>query len=243
MRVALQAVCVFFLCVPCFGEGNVPVTKKEERKSRLFHLNEASGEPSFVQETTIETDASGIRNWNSRITDSKGELIMTEKARMTDSEMIYQYVEQLQIKEAYELEVQGQKARFKTFKILDDGKTKVLEENQVKLTEPFIMGPLTESFIRKNYDALAIGKTVRTDFGVFEIQKMIRFQFNKVDEKEKSIVVQMKPNNVFISMLVSPMILEVSKEEKKVIRYKGRTPLRQRIEGSWKPWDSEILTP
>ena len=89
------------------------------------------------------------------------------------------------------------------------------------------------------------GKTVSTAFSVLELERTVDFKFEKTTEDERLgkrvMVVKMKPSNFFISMLVDPMFLEFDIATKKMVYFKGRTPLKILKSGAWQPLDAEIL--
>jgi len=215
----------------------------EEKIARLFEIGKTDQAPVFVQKTLVTENEKGEKNWDSKMTDAQGNLVMTEKARINGLEIFHQYVEQLQIQESYELNYQDGKITFKTFKLSEGKDPKLVETQERRFSEPFIMGPLTELFLMANWERLSGGKALRVDFGIFELSKMISFQFQKIEETKDLLVVKMKPGNMFVSMLVDPMRIELDKATKRMVRYIGRTPVRTKVKGEWKPFDSEILYP
>lgn len=213
----------------------------EVRTARLFDMGKVSAEPKFIQTTQVETSDTQVTTWNSKIVDAQGKLIMTETAKIEGYRIIHQYLEQLQIGEAYELKVEGMKATFTTYKLQDGKKGDPTETKTVDIGDNFITGPATEFFLKGKWSELLDSKSIKVEFGVFELSRTVGFNFTKIKDLEKSVEVQMKPSNFFISALVSPLIMEFDKETKKLIRFKGRTPLRELVNGKWKAWDAEIL--
>lgn len=230
---------IFFLTlVFCF-----PQLHAEQRKALIYKLGKATGEPQFVQTTDIDGSVPSQRQWVSEIKDASGKVVMTEKATMISDKITYQYVEQLQINESYELKIEDKKATFKTYKMDDGKKGKEIESKTISIEDSFMTGPVTEFYLQNNWNSLMEGKKLKVEFGVFEVSKAVDFQFKKIKESDSSIEIEMKPANIFFSMFVDPIIIEMSKEKKRITRYKGRTPVREQTDGKWKALDAEITYP
>jgi hypothetical protein len=220
------------------------ISQAETRTALIYPLGHAEGTPQFTQKTEVTANSDGTTSWNSKIESDKGAVVMTETAEMKDGQMLHQYVEQLQVGESYELKSEGGKITFSTYKLVDGKKSdKPIETTTIKPEGPFITGPLTDDYLKKNWKDLIDGKTLSIDFGVFEVQKLIGFHFKKLSEDKSKVEIEMSASNFFISMVFDPIHLEVSKDGSKVIRFKGRVPLKKQVDGKWKPMDAEIIYP
>jgi hypothetical protein len=221
-----------------FAAANVHA---EVRTALFYNIGHTDGSPRFTQTIDSSTDSSGNTSWDSKIVDSSGAVLMTEVASLHGSKVLHQYVEQLQINESYELNVEGQEAVFKTFKLVDGKRGEVTAESKAKVNGDFIMGPSLSAFIQEKWTALMAEKDFQMDFGVLEMRRFVNFRFHSKNSDNQELEVQMKPANFFIAMLVDPIIIHVRLEDKKVIRLKGRTPLREKVDGKWKSIDAEII--
>lgn len=214
----------------------------EQRKALIYDIGKTQGEPRFTQETTITESTLGEKLWNSKIVDNTGKLMMTEKATIKNGKIIYQYIEQLQINESYELRVENQKATFITYKISDQQKIQI-ESKTVDVDDSFVTGPMTELYLQSNWSPLTEGKTVHADFGIFELSKAYGFQFKKKKESDNAVEVVMKPSNFFIALFAPSIDIKFDKKLKRMIHFKGPTPLREMVRGKWKPFSAEIIYP
>lgn len=228
----LFTVLLIFISVTAFAET---------QKALIYPLGKTEGKPLFVQTTEVTTLESGERQWTSKIEDADGKVVMTEKAQMKDTKVLSQYIEQLQINEAYELKVEDKNALFLTYKIKEGQKGAPVDTNKIKMEDDFITGPLTQTYLQKNWDSLMGGNTVWANFGVFEVSKSIGFQFRKVASTDETLELKMKPSNFFISMLVDPIYIQLNSKNKRIEKFKGRTPLKIMKNGKWKSFDAEIL--
>jgi hypothetical protein len=100
-----------------------------------------------------------------------------------------------------------------------------------------------EPFLKKRFAINAADATVPADFGVFEIERSVPFEFKQkgLADGGKAVKIRLQPASLWISMLVAPIDLEVDPTTFEVLRYQGRTPLKRKINGNWKSFDSRIL--
>lgn len=214
----------------------------ETRKALIYDIGKTDGAPRFTQTTQIET-AGPNKSWRSEIRDGQNETVMTEKAEIKDGHIVYQYIEQRQIGEAYEMKTEGEKVTFYTFKLEDGKKGELKEKNTVNRTPEFITGPATEGYIQRNWETLMKGEVLDADFGIFELSKAIEFNFRKVASTEEHVRIKMRPGNFFFNIFVDPIFIVFAKSDQRLMRFIGRTPLREKVDGKWKPLDAEIIYP
>lgn len=213
--------------------------------SKIFPLGGLQGKSLFVQTTQIERSNPDSFVSTAKIEDSNGKVLMTEKVVVKGAKLVFQAVEQLQTQEAWELEVQDQKATYRAYAI--DGAEKRLlgKEKSEIVGSDFINGPMIEIFISKNWQDLQQGRAVTAEFSVLELQRPVTFKFSKERETQRDgksvVVVKMKPANFVLSMLVDPIFMEFDRVGQKLIYFKGRTPLKADLNGKKIPLDAEIL--
>lgn len=234
-RISFSIIFILFFSMICVA--------KEQRKALIFDIGKTEGKPRFIQDIQIEDQTESKKTWTSQIVDADGKVLMTEIAKIENDKVIYQMIEQRQINEVYELNSDDKKATFATYKLVDGKKSETVETNTVDLDSAFIMGPTTEKFLQNKWPDLITGNTVKVDFGIFEVSKLVGFKFNKAKETDSIVQIRMNPSSFFISMLVEPIYIEFDKSKKRMVRFTGRTPLREKIYGKWKPIDAEILYP
>ncbi|QLY26420.1 hypothetical protein [Bdellovibrio sp. KM01] len=218
--------------------------KSQTRISKIYELGKMNQDPLFIQTTEIQQQDSESFTSKAKIEDTKGQVVMTETVVVRNGALVSQSVQQLQSKEAWDLNVQGNKASFDTYKIADGGGKLKVGSGKTQEVDTFINGPLIEHFISRNWEKLMAAEIVHTAFSVLELERTVDFQFEKIKEserdKKKVLVLKMKPRNFFISVLVDPMILEFDVSTKQLVYFKGRTPLKVLKSGVLKPFDAEI---
>jgi len=213
----------------------------EQRKASIFDIDKTKEAPRFNQETTLVESGASDKSWNTKVTDQKGQVVMTEVATMKNDYVVYQYVEYPLQSESFELSVVGDKATYNVYALVNGAKGKPKDSRTFKMDDNFIIGPMTEPYLQKKWATLMEGKTIEVEFGAFELQKAVSFEFKKLKETDKTIEVVMKPSNFIIAKVVGPILMEMDKERKRVIRFVGRTTLREQVKGQWKPLEAEIL--
>ena len=215
-------------------------TQVENRIARIYQIGKAgSSEPLFVQKIRVETNGDR-REAISTIEDPKGEIVMRESAIYVNGLLVEQSMTQLQINERYEVKVENSKATFRKFDI--NRKILTKEETQ-EVAKNFVTGPGIEAFLKTRAEDLAKGDKVLAQFGVFEFARTVEFQFKGLGRSpaNENIKLRMKPDSMWLSMLVDPIEMEVDPITYQLRHYKGRTPLRVKQGKDWKPLDAEII--
>lgn len=228
-----------FLGMVCLGLGSLPAFAAEEMVAKIYEIGKVSGEPLFTQKSKVTENADGSRRAVSTITDAAGQVMMTEEAELRGAEILAQKMEQRQIEEAYELAVEGDKIVFRTFS-LKNGERKLSDENKEKRPENFLTGPAAPAFVASRWEELLAGKEVSMKFGIFEVAKTIGFDLEKRDGAPGELLLRMTPSSFLINMFVSPIYMTFDLATKRMVHFKGRTPLRKKVGEKWKPFDAEI---
>lgn len=211
--------------------------------AKIYPMGGLEGEPLFTQSTEINRESAESFTSKAKIVDNKGQTLMTETVVVKNGALVTQSVEQLQTRESWDLVVQGKTAVYRSFTI-DLDKKVLQDENSVSLGEKFINGPMIEIFVSKNWQELLDGKSVKADFSVLELARAVTFDFSKenmsVRNGKKVVVLKMVPANFVISMFVKPLILEFDIDRKRLVYFKGRTPLKEG-KAAQRPLEAEIL--
>jgi hypothetical protein len=216
----------------------------EDRIGKLYEIGKTDKDPLFIQKTHVEEPTPGHQIFSSSIVDSDGKLVMTEKAVVDPTGVISQQIDQLQIEESYELERKDDLIIFRTFSTKGGARTKT-EESTEKVKDNFITGPMFQRFLMKHATELSAGKSIDVAFGVFELGKSVGFTFSKKGLKTQDgasiLSIKMALSSFFLSMFVDSIYMDVDVKDFTLIHYKGRTPVRRKVDGKWKAFDSEIV--
>lgn len=219
--------------------GSVSAAPVVETRVGLFYdIGKKTEKYLFKQETTVTITDTLNRTTDSTIWDEQGKVLMRETATIKDGVVISQVMEQLQINEKYVLVVRDGKALFETYSNL-----KLIDSNNVKLSENFFTGPSLEVFLKKNLDELKSQKKVKVGFGIFEFQKAISF-----DVKQTKKIFKLRPELIplkmelssLLSIFVDPLLFEIDPDTAMLVHYRGRTPVRYLKNGKLEPFDGDI---
>lgn len=217
----------------------------EERIGKIYRLKDTSGEPLFVQKTRVDRSKTGMIVITGEITDAAGKEALREKAVIENGRIKSQTMEQLQIGERYELTIEDGKAKMKSFKTGDAAGDKLDGENTEEAGKDYVTGPGMEVFLLEKLAALEKGTSVIAKFGVFEVLRAVNFEFRK-EEKSLSgapgaLGLRMKPDSFWLKLLVDTIYFDIDRETGRLLRFRGRTPVRIRENDQWKALDAEIL--
>jgi len=215
----------------------------EDRVGRFYEISgPAEGKPLFTQKIRREKQPNGKRVSESTIEDPEGNVVMRETAVLEGSKILSQKIDQLQINEAYELESKGEEVVFRTFKLMGD-KRELLGEKRVRRDPEFLTGPATEPFLKEKLSGKESGHKVLSEFGIFELEKSVSFEFSHRGfvNDGKVTKVRLQPDSFWLSFLVQPIDMEFDSNSFVLLKYKGRTPVRRKVNGTWKAFDALIL--
>lgn len=154
-----------------------------------------------------------------------------------DEEIFLSYkVDQKQIGAQGSVEVKDGKAHFSFTK---DGKTKTATE---KAESNFVVGSSALPYLRKHWDDISKGKTVKVRLGVVDRLETVGFEFFRDREVEmngrKVYVLKMKPSSFIIAALVNPLYWYVTADGEKLLEIHGRSQVRQKVGKDWKDLDA-----
>jgi hypothetical protein len=226
---------MMFLSIPLWAQTI------EHRNAKYYEVGKTADAPLFTQHILIETATSGDRRWTSQIKDETGAVVIGETAIIKNNAVVSQIVDNAQMHETSELQVGPNNVTFRTYHFVDGKRGDLIEEKIRSREENFVTGPAVELYLSKRWEQLSAGASVEVQFGILEILRSIGFELKKEGETEHLLKVKMKPSNFFIGLLVDPIHLEFDKLTKRLVRYRGRTPLRRMRDGRLKPWDAEII--
>jgi hypothetical protein len=214
-----------------------------DRKAKIFELGKREGTPLFTQITHSEKMPDGSVESTVTITDAEGKLAMTEKSKVMGEKLVSQSDDQLQSQEAYDVDVKGNSATFKIYKLKDGKRGKAETEKTIDSgSDTFLTGPGIDGFLSTHWEELLKGKSVHVRFGVLERADTVGFDFEKSGKTEAGLTeIIFSPSSVFISALVKSIRLFVDPKTKHLMVLKGRSPLFKKVDSALKPLDVDLV--
>ena len=205
-------------------------------KGDVFDL---SGKKKFYEFQRYTSEKGADKNLKNLFKDLKGETVIEEKASLKNGVLQNYEITQKQTGESGQISVQGKKVTF-TYK-KKDGKVQTETEDWA---DNFIIGMTLVPHLKKNWERLLKGDSLRTRLGVWHRTETVGFKFWKESEKKvdgkDSVVVVMKPTSFVIRALVDPLYLTFDKQTKTLVSIKGRTTPKIQEKGKWKDFDAFI---
>lgn len=230
------ALTLLFLSSPAKGETLQLVGK-------IYAVKKMEGTPLFVQRTKITQTKDGFFTTSGSIFDATNQEVMRESATIENGQVVRQTTEQLQINERYEFELKDSVAHFKLYKLDSAGNAKLEKENKEKIEGALVTGPSVENFLAPKISGNTKEEKWQANFGVFELARSVVFEFTtkkSLSLLDSAVGVRMAPESFWLSLLVEPLLFDLDKNTGRVIRYRGRTPLRLKVNGNWKLLDADI---
>lgn len=109
----------------------------------------------------------------------------------------------------------------------------------------YVIGPTLIDYIQANWDSLQAGESVRVRMLVPDRLESIGFRFKKVGTQTlgNRIVdkIHFEPTNIFIGMIVKPIVFLIEPSTRQALKVSGRTYLKKKVPGGWDDFLAETL--
>ncbi len=170
--------------------------------------------------------------------DLSDKLLVKQTTEFKNDQFVQFEVEELQTKKKGLIKVKGEKVFFKYY---ENGKLD--KEDDEKLKKNFVVPSTLISYIKKNWETLANGDTVKIRFGVWSRAETVGFKLFKErtfkDNETEVIEIKMKPSSFIIAALVDPLFFRFNKAGTRLLTMKGRVAPKKKKGKKWKDWDAE----
>jgi steroid 5-alpha reductase family enzyme len=233
---------LLILIAPLISKADEIKRVPPARLAKIYAIGKTNEEPLFIQKTNYKKVGDQIEA-NTVITDQKNTVVMTEVAYYKEARLVSQIVDQHQTQEHYEVEVKNEKVYFRQRKMNE--KDDQLKEASEKYTDQFCTGPVVEEYFLKHWNLILDKKTLSADFGVPELKKSVSFEFKLKELTQfngrEVARINMKAANFVVRMVVDTITMDIDLNDKRYVRYIGRTPLHIKNKNKLQPFDAEIL--
>lgn len=167
-----------------------------------------------------------------------GEKYVRDRVILVKNEPIYNSVDFYQIGEYSSLSKKGDEV------ILKYERDGVKKEVSRKLHTPLVFAPIQQSAIRENLKNLLNGGSANFYIFASEVSRLVKMKVvlieNSQYERKNCVVLQMKPNNIFIDWFVDEVYYVVDKSSGRIMEMHGFSTLRQKINGEWEYQDMDF---
>jgi hypothetical protein len=165
-----------------------------------------------------------------------GEVILVESAQFTTE---------------YELlgfEATNKQAGYSGSVVVIDGQRLeyVLNENgkittaSEKVNHPVVSGPSLHGFILKHWDELLNGRIIPVRFIALAEKKTYGFDIRLAEMASGHTSFSVTPSNFLVRLALDPLTVEFDSSSRNVVRYVGRVPPKQEINGKLIPLDARV---
>lgn len=102
----------------------------------------------------------------------------------------------------------------------------------VSKTIPSVTDAGFEILVANNWDVLNKGETVYFRFLALSRADYYDFQLSKVSQGEELLVLQLAPSSWLVSLLMDPIILTYSTQNRRLLKFEGLTNIEEVIDGN-----------
>ena len=167
----------------------------------------------------IETRSEG-KHLSSVITyrDAKGNVIARKNIQFTKNS----YLPDFELEDLRSGYIEGGVLQGKSYKVYyEKDKNSEKKEKILSLKGPSTADGGFDHFVRKNWDDLISGKTVK--FSFIAPSQLYQFDFlvSKISSTSKTITLKMRIENFLLNILVPPINIIYDSETKRIIQYEG----------------------
>lgn len=109
----------------------------------------------------------------------------------------------------------------------------------------YVIGPTLIDYIQANWDSLQAGESVRVRMVVPDRLESFSFRFKKVGTQklgDRTVdKIYFEPTNIFIGMIVKPIVFLIEPNTRQTLQISGRTYLKKKVPGGWDDFLAETL--
>ncbi|MEN9722445.1 MAG: hypothetical protein RJB38_431 [Pseudomonadota bacterium] len=171
-----------------------------------------------------------------------GQMLATEKMEFDAAGAPLRYtVDHTQTGSSGVVEVSDGKLRF-TLRT-PEGKVRHADE---KLPEIWATGPMFIPVVRKHWERLARGESLRFRFAVWDRAETVGFELFKVRVEKKTdghevVVLKLKPSSFIVAAIVDPLFFEMRPDGSALETVSGRTLPKRQVGSEFRDLDAYIV--
>ncbi|MBX9915432.1 MAG: hypothetical protein K2Y25_16165 [Pseudomonadaceae bacterium] len=202
-----------------------------------FALEHPSAQPLFRYERRLNSadNTSWVASHLTR--NPKGQLIILESAQFTPAYELQRFTvinQQGGVSGSAQLSAD---ARRLNYSLNDNGKITSAEE-EVDL--PVITGPSMHGFILQHWDTLVAGNCLSVRLIVLQEMQTYGFDIRFEQQVDGQAAFSVTPSSLLIRLAVAPLRVVFDANSKNVLRYEGRVPPKQEVDGQLKDLDAGV---
>jgi hypothetical protein len=205
-------------------------------KGDTYAQQDSSGQPLFRYERRIATTPAGLTA--SHLTrNPAGELIVIEAAQVGSDYALQRFEtvnQQSDFSGSVEVSADGRQLHYS---LLEQGEVSSADE---QVDEPVVAGPSMHGFILQHWDQLKAGSSLPVRFVVLQEKQTYGFDIRFDREAGGQTVFSVTPSSFLIRLAIQPLQVTFDTSAKTVVRYEGRVPPKQQVDGELKDLDARV---
>jgi hypothetical protein len=197
----------------------------------------------------VSESAAQLFSYERRIRQAEGGLASSHITRDRNGEVVV--VESAQLSPAYEVtrfDAVHREAGYSGSVVVTGGRHLAYELNQggrittavEEVRDPVVTGPSLHGFILAHWDALARGTKLPVRMVVLARKETYGFTIERAEAANGRIAFSITPRSFIVRLTLDPLRVEFDASGRNVVRYVGRVPPMQRVNGKLEPVDARV---
>lgn len=196
----------------------------------------AAAQPLFNYERRVSGRAGGLTATH-LTRNPVGQLIVIESAQVTDGYQLQRFTavnQQSDFSGSVEVSADGRQLHYA---LLEQGQaSSAVEEVDV----PVVTGPSMHGFILQHWDQLKAGASLPVRFVVLQEKQTYGFDIRFEQSADGQTSFSLTPSNWLIRLAIEPLHVVFDSQAKTVVRYEGRVPPMQEVDGELQDLDARV---
>lgn len=196
----------------------------------------SNGQPLFRYERRVAITPAGLTA--SHLTrNPAGELMVIEVAKVTPDYALQRFEtinQQSDFSGSVEVSADGRQLHYS---LLEQGVASSADE---EVDVPVVTGPSMHGFILQHWDQLKTGTSLPVRFVVLQEKQTYGFDIRFEQEAQGQTVFSVTPSNFLIRLAIEPLKVTFDTSARTVVRYEGRVPPKQELDGKLKDLDARV---
>ena len=168
--------------------------------------------------------------------DRNGDVVVLESARFSPAYEVTRF-EAIHREAGYSGSVVITDGRHLAYELNQGGRTRTAIE---QVDDPVVTGPSLHGFILKHWDDLATGGSLRVRMVVLSKMETYGFAIERAEEVGGVTAFSIRPTSPLVRLVVDPLRVEFDSSSRNVVRYVGRVPPMQRMDGKLSALDARV---
>ena len=169
--------------------------------------------------------------------DPQGQIIIVETAAYSSAYELQRF-DAVNLQAGYSgSAVVSNNGRHVEYRLNDNGKVSTASDY---VSDPIVTGPSMFGFILSQWDALLAGQTIPVRLLVLKQKTTYGFDVRLENQGQGQTAFSITPNNFIIRMAISPLRVTFDTAHQTAVRYEGRVPPMEMVEGKAKDLDARV---